>query len=128
MFFLLREDIIKIHDDQISRYGGESGILLSDNLDLCATNYKNKLFGKKTFPGLINKAAALLRDIIKLHPFVDGNKRTAFQCANTFLKLNGYSIYTKGFEVIITTMTIASCEWEFDEATKWIQRYIQYRK
>lgn len=44
------------------------------------------------YPGLISQAAALWESLSQNHPFIDGNKRTAFACTYTFLAINGLEI------------------------------------
>ncbi len=50
------------------------------------------LFGEDAYPGLLEKAAALLHSIAKNHPLVDGNKRLGYVATATFLELNGVSV------------------------------------
>lgn len=120
MYYLTKDDIIELHNDLILSYGGEKEILSENNLELCARNYKSRYFGQSTFQDLVKKAAALMNDINKLHPFVDGNKRTAFHCANTFLKINDYSIRSEDQDVVSTSLKSAACDWEIDRIEEWI--------
>jgi death on curing protein len=77
-------EALAIHADQIERYGGSAGVrdfgLLEAALFRPQTGY---------YPGLIEEAAALWESLSQNHPFVDGNKRTAFAIAYTFLAING---------------------------------------
>ena len=41
------------------------------------------------YADLIEEAAALWESLVQNHPFIDGNKRTAFAAAYTFLAING---------------------------------------
>ena len=81
------EDILAIHADQIERYGGGEGIrdpgLLEAALFRPQTRY---------YPTLIDEAAALWESLSQNHPFVDGNKRTAFAATYVFLAINGLEI------------------------------------
>ena len=81
------EDILAIHADQIERYGGAEGIrdpgLLEAALFRPQTGY---------YPTLIDEAAALWESLSQSHPFVDGNKRTAFAATYVFLAINGLDI------------------------------------
>lgn len=43
-------------------------------------------------PTIHEQAAAYLFHLAKNHPFIDGNKRTAFAVMITFLELNGYQL------------------------------------
>ena len=81
------DDILAIHADQIERYGGGEGIrdpgLLEAALFRPQTGY---------YPTLIEEAAALWESLSQNHPFVDGNKRTAFAATYVFLAINGLDI------------------------------------
>ena len=81
------EDILAIHADQIERYGGGEGIrdpgLLEAALFRPQTGY---------YPTLIDEAAALWESLSQNHPFVDGNKRTAFAATYVFLAINKLEI------------------------------------
>lgn len=83
------EEIIQIHDKLIEQFGGEGGTVDKNKLDFIV----NKVQSSKT--DIYRKAAVLLHDIITTHPFVDGNKRTAIEIADTFLRENGKSLKLK---------------------------------
>ena len=78
------DDVIAIHAGQIQRYGGGQGLrdpgLLEAALFRPQTGY---------YPSLTDEAAALWESLSQNHPFVDGNKRTAFAAAYVFLLING---------------------------------------
>lgn len=46
------------------------------------------MYGQEAYPDVFGKAAALLQSLAVNHPFVDGNKRTAWTCSMVFLALN----------------------------------------
>ena len=81
------DDILAIHADQIERYSGGEGIrdlgLLEAALFRPQTGY---------YPTVIDEAAALWESLSQNHPFVDGNKRTAFAATYVFLAINGLDI------------------------------------
>jgi|TARA_B100000959_G_C14826755_1_gene560127 death-on-curing protein len=80
-------EILEIHEDQIDRYGGEPGIrdpgLLEAALFRPQSGY---------YEDIVAMAAALWESLSQNHPFVDGNKRTAFASTYTFLFVNGLEI------------------------------------
>ena len=82
--YLTVAEVLAIHEDQIARYGGSAGIrdrgLLEAALFRPQTGY---------YDDLIQEAAALWESISQNHPFIDGNKRTAFAVTYTFLVING---------------------------------------
>jgi death-on-curing family protein len=80
--------VIAIHDRQIARHGGAPGMRDRSLLEAgCARPLNQAAYGTPTLPEL---AAAYAYGIAKAHAFVDGNKRTAFVTALTFLRLNGF--------------------------------------
>lgn len=85
--YLTLADVLAIHDDQIARYGGASGVRDPGQIEAA-------LFRPQTgyYPDLIAEAAALWESLSQNHPFVDGNKRTAFAATYTFLAINGLTI------------------------------------
>jgi death-on-curing protein len=82
--YLTTVEVLAIHDDQIERYGGARGVrdpgLLEAALYRPQTGY---------YVDLIEEAAALWESLSQNHPFVDGNKRTAFAATYTFLAIDG---------------------------------------
>ncbi len=80
-------DVLAIHADQIATYGGASGIRDPGQLDAA-------LFRPQTgyYADIIAEAAALWESLSQNHPFVDGNKRTAFAAMFTFLSVNDVEI------------------------------------
>ncbi|HRQ11382.1 MAG: type II toxin-antitoxin system death-on-curing family toxin [Trueperaceae bacterium] len=80
-------DVLAIHEDQIQRYGGASGVRDMGVLEAA-------LFRPQTgyYADTIEEASALWESLAQSRPFVDGNKRTAFAAAYTFLVINGFRI------------------------------------
>lgn len=79
-----------VHDRQISRHGGAPGTRDPALLEAaCARPVNQAAYGD---PDVFAIAAAYAFGIAKAHAFVDGNKRTAFVAAFTFLRLNGIAI------------------------------------
>ena len=85
--YILVEDLLAIHEDQIERYGGAHGI--SDPGLLEAALFRPRTGHYET---LVDAAAALWESLSQNHPFVDGNKRTAFAATFVFLAINGLDV------------------------------------
>ena len=82
--------VLIIHDRQIARHGGASGMRDIQLLEAAVERPRNKAaYGE---PSLEAIAAAYAFGIAKAHAFVDGNKRTAFVTSATFLRLNGFGL------------------------------------
>jgi death on curing protein len=58
-------------------------------LDAAVARPRTTVFGLDAYPDNFAKAAALLQSLARNHAFVDGNKRTAWAAAWTFLYING---------------------------------------
>jgi death-on-curing protein len=87
--YVSEQEVVALHDDALREFGGKPGIL--DAAALCSSLAlpKTAVFGTERFPTIIEKAAAYCYFIARNHPFVDGNKRTAFLTALHFLRKNG---------------------------------------
>jgi death-on-curing protein len=90
--FLQIGEIIAIHRDQISRYGGYPGIRDLGLLQSAIGAPRAGIDGDYFHANLFEMAAAYLYHIVQDHPFVDGNKRTGAAAAVVFLKLNNVRI------------------------------------
>ncbi|TPJ40326.1 type II toxin-antitoxin system death-on-curing family toxin [Mesorhizobium sp. B2-5-4] len=107
-----REFVQAMHAEQLRLHGGASGIRDEGLLESALARPQQKeAYGE---PDLSELAAAYLFGIAKNHPFVDGNKRTAFAAADLFLYFNGLSIEAEQEEIIQLVMMIAAGE--IDEA------------
>jgi death-on-curing protein len=88
--FLSLPEVLEIHQDQVTRYGGASGIrdieLLKSALGMPSATYGGQFLHTDIF----EMAAAYLFHLVKNHPFVDGNKRTGAVAALIFLVLNNF--------------------------------------
>ncbi len=92
IYFLTLDDMLKIHIDQIRRYGGRGGIR-DQGLLLSAIAQPSSTFdGQYLHKTISDKAGAYLFHICQNHPFIDGNKRVALVSALLFLAMNDHSI------------------------------------
>lgn len=113
-------EVLAIHEDQIQRYGGAPGIrdlgLLEAALYRPQTGY---------YADLKEEAAALWESLAQNHPFIDGNKRTAFATVFTFLLVNGASIAAGADEIyqFIISLYEANC-FDFAHLKTWLRANI----
>jgi death-on-curing protein len=84
-------------------------------------------FGKDAYPDTYLKAAVLLYSLIKNHPFIDGNKRTAFGSMHIFLLLNGYDLTSTSKQE--TTMCLDASQSKIDEhqISAWLKKHTKQR-
>jgi death-on-curing protein len=71
------EEVLLLHARLIQRTGGSGGVHDIDLLDPAMARPRATFEGEELYPDLWHKAAALMHSLVKNHPFVDGNKRTA---------------------------------------------------
>ena len=80
------EPVLRIHDDAIGRYGGSAGVRDPGLLESALARPRNMFAYGET--DIFQLAAGYALGIARNHPFVDGNKRTAYFVAVLFLDLN----------------------------------------
>ena len=85
---------------------------------------KNLLAYSNPKPDTAAFAAAYACGIIRNHPFVDGNKRTAYVLCRTFLKLNGVDIDAPEAEKYLTFVAVADGSLNEDGFVEWIRRHL----
>ena len=109
-----------IHDRQIARPGGASG-LRDEGL---RQNAMQRPVNKWQYENvdIFECAAAYAYGISKAHAFVDGNKRTAFVTSVTFLRLNGWHFVTEPAEGLAFMEGLASDEVSEEKFKSWLER------
>lgn len=88
IYFLKLNEVIKIHDLLIEKFGGSSGIRDLGLLDSALYQPQAKFSNNYICKDIFEMSAAYLFHIIKNHPFIDGNKRTGIFTAINFFELN----------------------------------------
>ena len=79
------------------------------------------VYGK---PDAAALAAAYAFGLCKNHGFIDGNKRTAYVVAETFLDLNGYAMAASDEEVVSAMLAVASGVMPETRLAKWFRAFI----
>lgn len=114
--------ILAIHDRIIEQFGGSHGL---QNIDLLesAISRPQSGFGKADlYQSIFEKAAALFHSLLKNHPFIDGNKRTALTSTGIFLLLNGYELDTTDQEELTFTIRIDTENLKVGDIVLWLER------
>lgn len=70
------------------------------------------------------QAATLCFGLIKNHPWVGGNKRTATHLTDHFLKLNGMEIICATAEILEMVLAVESDQWTLDELEEWMVQHV----
>jgi len=74
---------------------------------------------------MIRKSGYLLFNLVNLHPFLDGNKRTAFEVTKNFLRLNGAGFEPEEDVAFGTLVSVSKGELGAESAEKWIARNLR---
>lgn len=85
---------------------------------------KASFFGELLHPTIYQQAAAYLYHLAKNHPFLDGNKRTAYGAMEAFLRLNGYNLDFSNEEAYNMVMQVAQGEMTKEDLSTLLQRHI----
>lgn len=118
--------VLAIHSDQIQSHGGSLGLRDRGLLESALQRPRHRLHYDEgaDLPAL---AAAYGFGLAKNHPFVDGNKRVAFQAMYLFLGLNGLRIEAPEEEVVALVLSLASGQLEEPELADWLRQHVTPR-
>lgn len=104
--WLLRCAIEQIHAEQIAEHGGAWGVRSPELLESALARARNQhVYGK---PDIFDLAATYAYGIARNHPFVDGNKRTAFLAGYVFLRLNGVRLSVSQTDAVHSVLSLAA--------------------
>ena len=115
------EEVVAIHDVAIREFGGSTGLR---DMGALASAIMRPQIGY--YDSLIEEAAALLESLAMNHPFVDGNKRTAFYATDSFLRKNGSFIDCDNDEVYNFFMRLFETNsFRFAELREWLEDHVK---
>jgi death-on-curing protein len=117
--WLGRKLILAIHDEQLAQHGGALGVRDDGLLDSALARPLNRAgYGE---PDVAELAAVYAIAIARNHPFLDGNKRTAYVALETFLALNGCAFPVSDTDAVVATLAMAAGEMNDDEFIAWVR-------
>ena len=117
------EAVSAIHDRQLAEHGGPPGTRHAGALESALARPLNRAaYGA---PDAAALAAAYAFGIARNHPFVDGNKRTAWMLARLFLAANGVSIRFGKQDATCTVMALAAGDLSEDELAQWFRERVE---
>ncbi|MEO7019545.1 MAG: type II toxin-antitoxin system death-on-curing family toxin [Ktedonobacteraceae bacterium] len=114
--------VMKIHDDVIDQFGGASGLRDAPLLDSALHMPSTQFGGEFLHTTIYEMAAAYGFHICKNHPFLDGNKRTAYAVMFLFLSLNGLDFAVNDQEHYIVMMAVANSEMTKQQLAAWLEK------
>jgi len=118
----ITEEMVQVmHDDQIATHGGAYGLRDAGLLSSAIARARNRYVYEGADRWQL--AAAYGYGITKNHPFVDGNKRTAFQVMYAFLKVHGFHLNVPEPEVVLAMQSLAAGELSEGQLVDWLKQY-----
>jgi death on curing protein len=117
--WLDKQLILAVHDEQLAEHGGLSGVRDAGLLESAMARPEHlAAYGE---PDVAELAASYGYGIARNHPFIDGNKRTAFVAALLFLAFNHYSFQASDSDKVIVMLKVAAGEITEAEFATWIR-------
>jgi death-on-curing protein len=114
---------LAIHDRQLAEHGGGSGVRDAGMLESALAGPMNAWAYGVDDPAA--RAAAYAFGVARNHPFVDGNKRTAWVLARMVLALNGAELRFEPADAIKTMLGLAAGELAEDELAYWFRQHLR---
>lgn len=118
--WLDRELVLLLHEDIIAETGGAAGVRDVGLLDSALARPLNR-FAYEGVVDVTELAATYAVAIASNHPFIDGNKRSAFMALGLFLEDNGYQLVAEPDEATDAMMAVARGETSIEALTGWLR-------
>lgn len=118
-------NVLQIHNSLIEVYGGIKGLRDLSVLESAINRPFATFDGVDLYPDVQHKAAAIFQSILINHPFLDGNKRTAFALLVYLLRSGNLTLKTNEPEIYEFVISCSKGEKEFEEILFWIQTNTQ---
>lgn len=111
--------LLILHDESLATHGGASGLRDEGLLDSALARPLNLAVHGR--PDIADLAAAYAGGISRNHPFVDGNKRTAFLSVGLFLALNGRRLAATPADATLMMFSLAAGEIDEEDMARWLR-------
>ncbi|MGA0545850.1 type II toxin-antitoxin system death-on-curing family toxin [Brevundimonas sp. VNH65] len=118
--WLEKAAIIALHDRSLALHGGPPGIRDEGLLDSALQRPLNR-FHYEGADEIAALAATYAVAVASNHPFIDGNKRAAYQALILFLALNGLPLRADKVDAIQTMLDVAAGRIDIERLTIWIR-------
>jgi death on curing protein len=117
--WIAESSVLGFHDEQLAEHGGAAGVRDRGLLESALARPRNlAAYGE---PDVFDLAAAYAFGIVRNHPFVDGNKRTAFTTAATFLLDNGHELNASETDAALTTLQLTDGTLDEEAFAAWLR-------
>jgi len=112
-----------VHEEQILEHGGPAGLRDAGLLESALARPRHlATYGT---PDVCDLAAAYGFGLARNHPFVDGNKRTAFVAVELFLALNGHALAASDADCVMAMLRLAASETDEKAFADWLRAHVE---
>jgi death-on-curing protein len=111
-----------MHEEALMLHGGPEGVRDLGLLESALARPKNLFNYSEDSLSLARLAAGYAKGIVSNHPFVDGNKRTAFVVSVTFLRLNGLQLTASKEDRVLTFWNLADGSLSEEQLGAWFEQ------
>ena len=123
--WLAADVLLAVHEEQLAEHGGAAGVRDTGLFESALARPQNlAAYGDPDAHAL---AAAYGVGLAKNHPFVDGNKRTAFVAVELFLALNGWQLLADDANCVLTMLGVASGAIDEPTFAQWLRAHAEPR-
>jgi death on curing protein len=117
--------LLAVHEEQLVEHGGAPGTRDQGLFESARARPENlAAYGD---PDAAALAAAYGWGLARNHPFIDGNKRTAFVATELFLELNGYELHATDADCVLTMLAVAAGDMPEETFATWLSQHTQRR-
>ena len=113
--------VLFVHDRAVKEFGGSFGIRDIGLVESAVARPQASFDGNDLYQSIYDKTAALLQSLLKNHPFVDGNKRTALISAGIFLKMNGLNLTNNHKEEVEFAVKVDNQNLTLEQISNWLK-------
>jgi death-on-curing protein len=113
-----------VHEEQLLEHGGPGGTRDEGLFDSALARPCHLALYGAPAPDAAALAAAYGFGIARNHPFVDGNKRTAFVAVELFLALNGFELTASDLDCVLTVLKLAGGELTEAAFAGWLRAHL----
>ena len=118
--WLTLDEVLAFHERLIAEFGGSPGVRDEGLLESALGKPKN--FFAYSKPTMFELAASYAFGIVKNHPFIDGNKRTGFMAAYTFLGKHQWELGATEADATVQTLRLAANDCSQADYAAWLKR------
>jgi len=126
--YLSLEQVLDLHRRQIRLFGGAAGLRDRGALEGAVARPQMTFGGEDLYPGVVDKAAALMHSLVMNHPFVDGNKRAGAHACLLFVLANAVEPTFSPAELTAITLSVARGELNAEALAIWLRQRSRHRE